>query len=776
MRRCERPLIFALLAFAVGATVLVVAPRATATVGAPARSGSAGTETVTVTGATDTVAMTGTASWQLGYAHSYGTPQANVAVTASLKTSQFATPGTVRLPPDWTASYSTDGGASYSATATGADNALKVATPLTPSKPTGRIFTLPKPVANLSTGGSGGDGFTPTILNGRAYVLYHHETENSLQCVDLASGSVCSGHPNGAYNGKTSDVPGRAAVVGTKLFYRRSNKDTGFGLFCFDTATTARCGTQPFFVARTAKEKKDRGSEPVAVNGKVYAVVDDHKLYCFDPATATNCSGYPKDTALAGTVSAPSATGNDRGLMDLAVDETRIYLSYANDYALPNNNSAPTGYLHCFDTATGASCWASYLTWSLSADDGFGFAMFFRKNAQGTRTGVCLGSYKYRRCTDLNGNNATTTDTPDGMWGAGKNDKLATDDAEGPTRTFHGSEKPHRGVTCWDWATDGPCDAGVFSNGRWYGTTTAKVYGVNADPAGRCGWGATHDTILFSFSLVSGSAGCGAGDASLTVKPAAFYCDGKTRTTTWDRARVLDANLATGGDFTSLRATVVRTSDNAVVKGPVELVGTTGTVSLTGVTGAVLRVDLLFTPKGASPWNDTTPPKIELLFDGDPIQACWDTAVAGTCTMNPRRVETVATTTKTGSIAHDSIEVDLDSTCTGAIAGTIRINTTGTPSATDPPGPGIPLDILSGTTEKATTTTATDGTYRTALAPGTYTVRVRLQGTLAAYVSIAEPDGTNDGRRTLTVIGGTTTTANFTLNVTRNANDALGPA
>jgi len=218
VRRCGHPSIFALLAFAVGATVLVVAPRATATVGAPARSGSSGTETVTVNGATDTVAMTGTASWRLGYTHTYGAPETNVAVTASLKTSQFSTPGTVRLPPDWTASYSTDGGATYSATATGADNALKVATPLTPSKPTGRIFALPKPLQPQSTGGSGGDGFTPTILGGRAYVLYHHENNNALQCIDIVSGAVCSGYPNNAYSGMTSNTPGRAAVVGTKLF------------------------------------------------------------------------------------------------------------------------------------------------------------------------------------------------------------------------------------------------------------------------------------------------------------------------------------------------------------------------------------------------------------------------------------------------------------------------------------------------------------------------------------------------------------------------------
>lgn len=256
-------------------------------------------------------------------------------------------------------------------------------------------------------------------------MLYHHEKKDAMQCIDIVSGAVCSGYPNNAYNGMTSNTPGRAAVVGTKLFYRRSDKDTGFGLFCFDTATTAACGAQPFFVARTVQEITDRGSEPVAVNGKVYAVVDDHKLYCFDPATATNCSGYPKDTALAGTVSAPSATGKDRGLMDLAVDGTRIYLSYANDFALADKNSAPTGYLHCFDTATGASCWASYLTWSLSADDGFGYALFFRKNAQGARTGVCLGSVKYRLCTDLNGNNRATTDTQDGMWGAGRNESLA---------------------------------------------------------------------------------------------------------------------------------------------------------------------------------------------------------------------------------------------------------------------------------------------------------------------------------------------------------------
>ncbi len=744
---------FACLAAAIVTTVMVAAPRSDAT----------GSETVAVSTATTTVTMTGTAAWRVGYAHTYGSPQANVAVTASLKTFQYATPGTVRLPPDWTASYSTNGGTTYSATATSTDNALRFSTPLTPSKATGRIITLPKPVNTFSTGASGGDGFTPTIVGGRAYVLHHHENGNTLQCVDLATGSVCAGYPSNAYNGKTSDVPGRAAVVGTRLYYRRSNS-SGFGLFCFDTATTAACGTQPFFVARIAQEKKDRGSEPVAVNGKVYAVVDDHLLYCWDPATASTCTGYPKKTALADKVAAPSATGNDRGLMDIAVDGSRIYLSYADDYALPSNNSSPTGYLHCFDTATGSSCWTGYVTWALSSDDGFGFALFFRKNAQAVRTGVCLGSYLARRCTDLDGNNQTTTDTQDGIWGAGHKDKLATDEAEGPTRTFHGSEKPSRGVTCWDWTTDAPCSAGAFSNGRWNTSTTAKVYGVNADPVGRCGWGATHDQILFSFSLTTGAAGCGGSDASLTVKPSAFYCDGKARTTTWDKARLLDANLTAGGDFSSVKATVVRTSDNAVVKGPVELVGTTGSVSLAGVSGNELRVDLLFTPNGNSPWNDSTVPKVELLFDGDPIQTCWDSKVAGTCTMNPLRIETVATAVKTGTVASAGAAVELDASCIGTLRGTVRLDADddGTTSSADPPIAGVTVEIVAGTSVTSVTTDS-NGTFSQSLRPGTYTVRVLLAGPVSGYVPVVDPDGTPDGSASRTVVGKSTTTADFTL-------------
>jgi hypothetical protein len=729
---------------------LAGAPRADAAARniAQAPAPATGAETTTVVAGIDTVGMSGTAPWRVGYQHSFGSPQTSVAVTATMKGAHRAASGTVRLPPDWTVDHA---------------DALKFSIPLTPSKVTGRIFTLPRPLNTLSTGNSGGDGFTPTIVGERAYVLHHHENGNTLQCVDLATGSVCAGHPSSAYNGKTSDVPGRAAVVGTRLYYRRSNS-SGFGLFCFDTTTTAACGTQPFFVARIAQEKKDRGSEPVAVNGKVYAVVDDHQLYCWDPATASTCTGYPKKTALADKVAAPTATGNDRGLMDIAVDGTRIYLSYADDYALPDKKSSPTGYLHCFDTATGSSCWTSYVTWALSSDDGFGFALFFRKNAQAVRTGVCLGSYLARRCTDLGGNNQTTTDTQDGIWGAGHNDKLATDEAEGPTRTFHGSEKPSRGVTCWDWTTDAPCAAGTFSSGRWYAATTAKVYGVNGDPDGRCGWGATHDKILFSFSLTSAAAGCGASDASLAVKPAAFYCDGKNHVTTWDKARVLDTNLAAGGDFTSLRATVVRTSDNTKVKGPVELVGTDGTVGLTGITGSELRVDLTFTPRGSSPWNDAVAPKVELLFDGDPVQMCWDSNASGTCTMDPRRIETVATATKTGALDSDSVAVALDPTCTGTVTGTVRISADPTASTDDPPGANVPIEILTGTTVKATATTGPDGTYRVDIAPaGPYTVRVRLEGPIAGYLPIGEADGVDDGRLGVTVRGGSSVTADFTL-------------
>jgi hypothetical protein len=747
------------------------------------------TEQVTVD-APPTATNNGRLPWRVGYELDASGPVLGATVGGTADAKQSFVGATVTSPPDWTVSWS-DGTTTFTPTPSATTRIVRFTNLLLPRRSTGRAVVAPPPPEAVINAPTTGDGYVPTILEGRAYMVHHHhhDVDKPISCTDLTTKLICPDYPTnlGAY---ANNAPSAPVAVDGKLWFKIN--DAGLGLVCIDPPTGTSCGR----VNLVNRPKSiwdmglDRSSQPVAIGTKIYLVVDDHNVYCLDASTKLACSGYPKPTALAGSLAAlPAKDGNNDfagqvGLIDVAVDGNRLYASLADDFAWSiRKPSTPRGYLHCFDVATGQPCtgWSGPVTVVTAAGDRFAFAVFFRKNAAGARTGVCLGSQFSRTCVGLDGTNPTTRPTPEGMWGTFNASNCcwipylaAWHEAEGPTRTFHaGGGFDHRpndaglgsAVFCWDWVTDDPCATNGYTNGLRRGlppNSPGGPYGFTT--VGTCAWGATDRKVLFSFDTTDGNPGCKRQTVSVTVAPERFYCDNATRSLSWSEARLSDASLTPGNEFNAARLSVVNTGTGAVVAGPVELLGTTGVVGLTGIpwsTNKELRVDVDLVAVGTKAWDDNVAPKVELIFDGDPVQFCVDPMVSLTCDTSPREV-TLAAVTGTGARAARAVAVASDANCAGTVSGTVveDTNRNGAIDVADPPIAGISVTIRRNGTTVATTTTSSTGAYTMAIAPpGQYVVQIAA----GSYEVAVDPDGTLDGTTTVTVATAGTVTANFGL-------------
>jgi hypothetical protein len=722
--------------------------------------------------------------WRIGYALDAPGPYVNASITATADTTQSFAGVTASVPPDWSVSWSSDG-TTFTPTPTSATRIARFTNPLLPRRATGRVVPVPPPPDAAIDANSTGDGYVPTILGGRAYMVHHHhdDANNPISCTDLTIKQICPGYPTtlGAY---ANNAPGAPVVVDGTLWFKIN--DTQLGLVCIVPATGTSCGrvnlvSRPKYVWEMGL---DRSSQPVAIGTKIYLVVDDHQIHCLDVITRLACSGYPKATALVGRIPATANTEYEVGLIDVAVDGNRLYVSFADDMAQPTvrpwNEPVKRGYLHCFDVGSGQPCsnWATPVTVALAANDRNAVAVFFRKDAAGNRTGVCLGSLFSRTCVGLDGTNPTTKATPDGMWGTFNRNNCcsipylaAWHEAEGPTRTFHAAggwwTSAGSGVFCWDWTTDAPCSGNGYTDGLRRNlppNSGGGPYGFTT--VGTCAWGATDSRKVFSFSVADGTPGCKRYTFSVSVRPRSFYCDGNSRPLPWSQARFSDASLVAGTEFTRARMTVVNTSTNTAVAGPVNLLGTNGSVDLSGIpeaTNQELRAEVELEAVATNAWDDGVAPKIELLFSGDPIQFCTNPTPSLGCSTNPREV-TLSAVTGTNATAARTVPVSGDAGCSGTVTGKVveDADRNGTITGTDPGIAGLTIVFRRNGTSVATATTSAAGTYTVTLnPPGTYDLDLTLTGT--SYTVSVDPDGTLDGRSTVSVPTAGTVTADFGL-------------
>jgi hypothetical protein len=169
---------------------------------------------------------------------------------------------------------------------------------------------------------------------------------------------------------------------------------------------------------------------------------------------------------------------------------------------------------------------------------------------------------------------------------------------------------------------------------------------LRQDPASpSCLWEVGDVGIMQVFSKNTGGT-CADSQADVTVKPAAFYCDGGAHTTTWTSINI---EGVTAANYTSAQVSVFDSAGN-IVPGfdAITVPNTQQSIPLTGIGtgGATSQLTAIVTLIGLNP--AVSPPDLTLGFSGDPMQVCFQTTVPLACPTAGATVSNTATAVTVG--------------------------------------------------------------------------------------------------------------------------------
>ena len=202
---------------------------------------------------------------------------------------------------------------------------------------------------------------SPTVAHGVVYVGSRYST---LYAFDAAGVTNCSGTPTKCAPLWTAATGGQVSspVVANGVVYVGSNASVyDHKVYAFDAAGVTNCSGTPTKCAPlwTAATGGSVGS-PAVANGVVYVGSGDTNLYAFDAAGVTNCSGTPTTcaplwtAATGGTVGSPTVAN---GVVYVSSSDTNMY---AFDAAgVTNCSGDPTTCAPLWTAATGGSVGSS---------------------------------------------------------------------------------------------------------------------------------------------------------------------------------------------------------------------------------------------------------------------------------------------------------------------------------------------------------------------------------------------------------------------------------
>jgi CshA-type fibril repeat protein len=669
--------------------------------------------------------------------------------------SRLALSGVPTRPDGWPLDYTTDGGTTWSptppsdlstvngvrshgsltATAAGSGQPLGV------SHEASQWFTTN--ASSSFNASSSGDGWSTFFDETRVFNIHHHNGPNSIDCHDLADGTVCPGFPvdlsgEGYYFNTSSRPDGWVDLSNHHLWFPTSNDFTGeVGFACLDVSgpTPGMCAT-PFVALKGDGASQDNPIDFARVGSQLYASDSaTGELVCLDAAADSGAGAPCTDQPYAGFGSTDSSG-------ELLAVGSNVYA-----YSAGGANT-----ITCFDTTTGAGC-TGWTPPSVNGTQGTARPFLPVPDASGTIVALCLNEgagWTYDPDLDAwsyaSGALECVSPTDGSSWTPGAN-LVAAVSANPPgtccstyfassqtvgTKMFWPVSSNDTYAVCFDVVTDAVCanwpqqvdsiytvrvdpnnPLCLFTNGN---DGVVRSWDVNTGQQAGCGMPPTGDmTADFASSAATPRLGCASGTSVLGFHDLTL----NTPTTGFDSATlsVRDSDGQPVTDWTDVPFAPGTAVDLSGLS--IDAVGTSPTfhVTLHNVTTWVEAPDLTITyttgqpqlcvplqvvapcPTGSGQASDST-----VAVEAAAITGQTSVSVNGGPPTSTELTSTLAATTYDGSSCFGTLEGH------AAVPGNV-------------PVPGATVQLRDGDTTLATTQTDAEGGYSFALLyPGSYTV------------------------------------------------------
>ncbi|WP_162596596.1 cadherin repeat domain-containing protein [Thiofilum flexile] len=555
--------------------------------------------------------------WIINYQNQSTQILSNVVLIDSMEGGHTLVPNSLKIPAEWSIAYSTDKGQSYGYDGSIAGiNTIKLTNPYVLPNGEGEARLLSLPLVGGVKMDGGGDGFAPVLMpNGKIMGVHHHLANAVLWCYDLNTRAACPSYPRnlGAANGISPMIVRK----GLRLYIGDDSGGSSYGqvgkIYCWDTETNNNCGNSPVV---------EGGGYvgPVEVNNKLYVWTRNGMMDCYDPQLGLKrCAGF--NPVVMGMNALDSKTWWEFG-NDLLVINSRIYAANTE------------GKLACFDADTASKC-SDWVQNPLNTTASY-TSIFKRLNASGQITGVCAAGYKQNAlCYNLNGSQPTTV--PVAAVHAVQAGVNAQNEVYYGSRVLFPQMYPENSLGCWDWATSAPCTGAAFSNGVIGQGVSGLPYGLAAE--GSCAYSFGDEGTLLSWDIETGVSPCRRISGVMQVSLSPASCADTGSAARWDKIKILDANLAAGAEFNSLKIKVLNARTGAVLIGDTEAVNTSGEMDISFISAAIDRLELVTQGEAVDtvPWRDGVPPKIALLYTSDQKpQFCYHSTL--TCQTSSKMV------------------------------------------------------------------------------------------------------------------------------------------
>ncbi len=634
-----------------------------------------------------------TLNWTVEYGNGTTDGTAAQAVVTDRLTgagsAQTYVPGSLRVPPGWTPSWSTDG-STFTGTDPGAATvAVRAGNPVARAGGTGLSAPLLAPV-RAAAQATGGDGFTPVLYRTasgevQSWSIYHHAARGAPQavCNSLSTGQLCSGGPwprplNTAAGplgtGSTGDIgsPLTPQYVldpqQPNLLYYPAVTQTAIGVGCLDLDARANCGFTALATGGGSPSSANSLAGLVRAGDSLYGVATTGQVLCMTLATRTPCAGQPYAPVVAPNHDLPS-TPNALYLGALTVVGDKVFASSSPQAS--GSTAAGPPVLGCFDTTARTVCAGWTAPHPAGPNAGYySYGVFASYSTAGQPDGACTstvgGANVLTTCYALDGAARPAPGTLAALAGNVLTFSPETVVADGVTRSYFPAwgGSVAGATVCHDWTHDAPC-AGFPLPATHPGVNggATRDYGYTYDTTTRCLIGLGDAGVLFSLDPATAASPCVHSGAAVTLRPADFACDGGTgHVQGYTRARLTDIDIA-HVDLTASRVLVTDPDGTPVpVPGPAP----DGTVDLSGVDAAAhpaLTVTAQLVLTGTGDFTPDNHPALVVEYRGDPPQICFRTTVAAACTT------TAVTNTASGSDATGALTSNTVTTAVAPGAG-----------------------------------------------------------------------------------------------------------